>query len=1187
MVISSSTSTGFQSPIVDDSLSETRGVSSSSENDRGALHGRAKRLTPSESTSLPSLSEIKRQKGASYYLSIAQESLLAELKKSIADWNADEDGSEIDEKGNKYVGEWKSGKRNGIGKLTCVNGDYFEGRWRNDEFFSGKGRKTDENGNVYEGDWEYGEFNGQGTKTNANGNMYRGTWRNGVFLSGQVQLTSEEPQYVGGWKRGQPHGIGKETYKNGNCFEGIWEDGEFISGKVSLTYQGSQYDGEWRIDKPHGQGKATYENEDCFEGIWEDGQFVSGIEKRSENGLLLEVMWDGGYEVSTKRSKKYADGRIYFGCWENRKFHGQGRLTYKNENYQEGEWNKGEFVAGKIRKKDKDGNTYEGCWINGKYNGQGKLTCNNRDYKDGEWKDGQFVAGKIRETTQNGNRYEGNCENGKYNGLGKLTCKNGDYKDGEWKDGLFVSGIEGRNEGLDHYETRWSAGKPISWIIVKLYEDGSSYRGGWKDGQRFGQGKKSKNGLYYDGEWRDDQFISGQVRQTLGDGVVYEGGWENGKRYRLGKLILGSGGFEEKSSSSSSRSASPSSSFSEVDEVKRVSLEKWLSDCWKLKDEIANIVARNPLNSDGDGAATPKMSRLQQLLLKGNSIDKKKFYKKARNILKSKGRVTGCVQNTDKDGLGLKRATTLHLAYFKLDSRSSLFRFLLKHSKIDINASFGEGYRKEVQEEYHPNYKQYHFENASLLHWAVARGDIRTIQLLYKTGRLEVNQPASVILRAESLLNNVDAGENYFLGRVGLIGTNNASESSKSHRKFTTALHIAAEIGRHDIVRLLLQCRANPVIKDSDGRFYTYYLEKMKPNSRLALLDWRSSTATNQPIGVSIDPSRTFCEFQINNSNLSLTLVNHRKESLAGLFKYKAISSQILKFCDHATQRALRATGLLFKQAVKEYCELQTPFKNKTDFVCSVVDVFWASKNFKTYYCRYEGKYKDNFEDVLKAAYDVYQKIKIQGDRAFLQVFTEKYVLFTKDIRADIQPLGRIISPSSGGWTPEVNDCWILGHIHHRNDFQLLADPSFLPNFWAEREVRPTALGREIYQIWQAGYRPEKTPDCWRPGDPLFKFEGKGVLLTRKEDVTAPVDIKDAKGATRGSLESILSEIKKVVGDRFEAVEYTTGRRTFCEQNHEMTRLWKPIDGSLKVVLDCKYCESTIISPVIALQNFR
>jgi hypothetical protein len=66
-------------------------------------------------------------------------------------------GTYISPSGNKYVGEWKNGKKHGKGIGTYNDGE-----------------------EIYEGDWENGTWNGQGTHTYAGGlNFYKGGFKNG------------------------------------------------------------------------------------------------------------------------------------------------------------------------------------------------------------------------------------------------------------------------------------------------------------------------------------------------------------------------------------------------------------------------------------------------------------------------------------------------------------------------------------------------------------------------------------------------------------------------------------------------------------------------------------------------------------------------------------------------------------------------------------------------------------------------------------------------------------------------------------------------------------------------------------------------------------------------------------------------------------------------------------------------
>lgn len=61
---------------------------------------------------------------------------------------------------------------------------------------------------------------------------------------------------------------------------------------------------------------------------------------------------------------------------------------------------------------------------------------------------------------------------------------------------------------------------------VCVWEDGATYEGQWKDGQRT-KGKQTwPNGLIYEGEFKNE-YPNGQGKKTLTDGTVNEGVWVN------------------------------------------------------------------------------------------------------------------------------------------------------------------------------------------------------------------------------------------------------------------------------------------------------------------------------------------------------------------------------------------------------------------------------------------------------------------------------------------------------------------------------------------------------------------------------------------------------------------------------------------------------------------------------------
>jgi len=82
--------------------------------------------------------------------------------------------------GNKYVGGYKNGERNGQGTFTWANGDKYVGEFKNNKR-NGQGTLTFASGNKYVGEFKNDQRSGQGTFTWANGRVKEGIWGNNKF----------------------------------------------------------------------------------------------------------------------------------------------------------------------------------------------------------------------------------------------------------------------------------------------------------------------------------------------------------------------------------------------------------------------------------------------------------------------------------------------------------------------------------------------------------------------------------------------------------------------------------------------------------------------------------------------------------------------------------------------------------------------------------------------------------------------------------------------------------------------------------------------------------------------------------------------------------------------------------------------------------------------------------------------
>jgi hypothetical protein len=141
--------------------------------------------------------------------------------------------------GDKYVGEWKDGKRSGQGTYFYLANNQFKG-------------------DKYVGEFKDDKFNGQGTYFYLANNQFKGD------------------KYVGEFKDNNINGQGTYTYANGDKYMGESKDAK-SDGQGTYTYaNGNKYVGEWRNDKYNGQGIFYSANGSIEQsGIYKDNVLVT------------------------------------------------------------------------------------------------------------------------------------------------------------------------------------------------------------------------------------------------------------------------------------------------------------------------------------------------------------------------------------------------------------------------------------------------------------------------------------------------------------------------------------------------------------------------------------------------------------------------------------------------------------------------------------------------------------------------------------------------------------------------------------------------------------------------------------------------------------------------------------------------------------------------------------------------
>jgi len=147
--------------------------------------------------------------------------------------------------------------------------------------------------------------------------------------------------------------------------------------------------------------------------------------------------------------------------------------------------------------------------------GKGRLEYAAGRWYEGEWKHGRWT-GTGRLSNGDGDLYEGELRNDHKHGKGTMRFADGRVFVGEYVNGQMTDG-------------------------KMIYQDGSTYEGGWADGMRHGRGKcVFTDESIYEGEFREGEF-HGHGKMTWSDGGWYEGEWWNGEMHGQGKEMRPNG----------------------------------------------------------------------------------------------------------------------------------------------------------------------------------------------------------------------------------------------------------------------------------------------------------------------------------------------------------------------------------------------------------------------------------------------------------------------------------------------------------------------------------------------------------------------------------------------------------------------------------------------------------------------
>jgi hypothetical protein len=126
----------------------------------------------------------------------------------------------------KYVGEFKDGKRHGQGTLYLPLHRKLSGKWRDDAIIEGTATLSDST--RYTGTWQYGYRHGKGELTYPDGRKYIGEFHAGNKHGQGKMIYPDGRVYTGEYKEGNRTGFGTMTYPDGKKISGRFLDGEYV-----------------------------------------------------------------------------------------------------------------------------------------------------------------------------------------------------------------------------------------------------------------------------------------------------------------------------------------------------------------------------------------------------------------------------------------------------------------------------------------------------------------------------------------------------------------------------------------------------------------------------------------------------------------------------------------------------------------------------------------------------------------------------------------------------------------------------------------------------------------------------------------------------------------------------------------------------------------------------------------------
>lgn len=145
-----------------------------------------------------------------------------------------------------YRGEFLNGKKHGVGEYKWMDNSWYAGEW-SENILEGYGIYKFKDGSSYSGQWKNNKMDGLGDFTYQEQKTYFGYFKNDQRNGFGIVIWYNEPKaFVGYWKNNTQSGPGK-FISNGKARFGVWKEGKMAEKSKSLADVKDQVE-EWEED---------------------------------------------------------------------------------------------------------------------------------------------------------------------------------------------------------------------------------------------------------------------------------------------------------------------------------------------------------------------------------------------------------------------------------------------------------------------------------------------------------------------------------------------------------------------------------------------------------------------------------------------------------------------------------------------------------------------------------------------------------------------------------------------------------------------------------------------------------------------------------------------------------------------------------------------------------------------------